>query len=521
MDARREAIQAEMQRRAQLRAELNRRELSKRPEFQPVQQDLASKIGESLLGGTKETGKDLLAGAANVGHQLLNLPSNLLNLDAKALNYFAPDSSITKGVQAAANWMPRQAPQDFAGAIGAGKSGLDQAIQSAPEVPFYMAAPELKAPEALAKVPMIGRALSGTANAVGRGAPQVGVGAMMSEDPMQGAKDMSVIQAALEAAPLPFKAVGALAEKIHPQNFAKGLAKRIADGYKSAKATAKELYDPIFKAHGEKNIYQTDQPQIGQIGQRLIGDMPQGSPDIIGDTLQLSDRDVRRYLGKEVTDMYDRFQAMPTLNNAKDLRTTLGKKMSSKMQDVPDVYRSTLNSSLNYARDLVSKDMEHFLNRTDSNAMNQWQRATNYFRENVAPYRVHRGVYNLAKGQRSWVSPAQLKDTLRNAMDMRTDQGRFLIPREHMLGDALSEMEGKMNRSDLISNLANLVVGEMTMPGMVGLIGGQVVKPASKLTKTIHNPITQMLGETLERTLRKGQKPLGAGIFSATERNQS
>jgi len=175
---------------------------------------------------------NLLVGSANVGHGLLNLPSNM----AYGLeNTFGKENTLAGMAGFSAKDVPRQKDYDFAQMMGLPQTTADKLIQSAPQIPFFLGTPEIKAPEILSKIPAVGNLLKGAGNMIGRAAPQIGTAGALSNDPQEAMKDMGIAQGVMEALPLPFKAAGKLSEMVNPQSYASNLINTISGGYQFAK----------------------------------------------------------------------------------------------------------------------------------------------------------------------------------------------------------------------------------------------------------------------------------------------
>ncbi len=145
---------------------------------------------------------NVLAGLAQMGHSIINAPSNIAQFAAShgAIN---PQT---------ANKIPRQQDYDFSSMLGLPGTTSDKIIQSlAKNAPaMLMPGADLGAiGKGIESIPLAGKSIS---TALSNIIPQAGWGAYTSENPYEGMKEFGLGQAAMEALKVPFSAIKGVSE---------------------------------------------------------------------------------------------------------------------------------------------------------------------------------------------------------------------------------------------------------------------------------------------------------------------
>lgn len=108
--------------------------------------------------------------------------------------------------------------------------------------------------------------------------------------------------------------------------------------------------------------------------------------------------------------LHNNFNDNPTLSNAKDLSSQLGT-FIGKIQNsrAPlDVNNLDALISLRTARDALQNDVKSFLQKNYPEVAPKYEEASNYFLDNVVPYRSNYNIYSMASGKKTNIKPNNL-----------------------------------------------------------------------------------------------------------------
>ncbi len=345
---------------------------------------------------------NILAGLAQLGHSVINAPHNLVNMISPEMashiptqpnyNYSEmlkiPGTTADKFMQGiAANAPAAVMPAMRLGSLGAG-------MESIPGIGKFLAA------------------------ATGRAIPQAGFGAATNENPLQGAKEMGGLSLATEPLPLALKGIGKMVAPLQPAKYAKEfmeklsgghslednakiLAQYIKTGYEKAKDEGSKLYGPIFSHNnlGSDSIY------------RPLKEVPPKR-------YKYTDKPIRKWEGSPISlnatgdlkELINKFNRKPSLENAHTLQSQLGSEMSAirptSIADKQELKR------YGKVRDQIKGQINTFLERKDPELAAKYKAASDYHRENIAPYTENNKIKEIAKGKIK--NPDNLLDIFKN-----------------------------------------------------------------------------------------------------------
>lgn len=207
------------------------------------------------------------------------------------------------------------------------------------------------------------------------------------------------------------------AQYFMPQRYAQNIIQGLSGGQSLQDATKSVLADV-------KNSYEAQQKNAGDLYGTVRDSIPSGSI-----YAPLSNRDTTVYgtpikngayqnLPSNITDnytndlkdMHNAFVANPTFKNAHALQSELGSVSRQLQSGITPPTLSTLNSAsaLNNARGALKSDMDDFLQKQSPEIAQQYKDASDYFQQNVVPYRTNPKIYSIAIGDTTNVKPNSL-----------------------------------------------------------------------------------------------------------------
>lgn len=246
-------------------------------------------------------------------------------------------------------------------------------------------------------IPMLaGKAGAIGANAVGAGA----YGALMNEGEraQQGGIGAGASLAADIALPKALQLGGKLLNAFKPQKYAeevmqgigggkslsethKELATSIKNAFEKQNSEAQKLYHPVFDKHGSGKLY----PEFNNL---------EGYGAV--------DTELSKFFGRDVKKMRDKFEAKPTLDNAhrfqRQIGTAIGKLESKNKKSGLSTHEEDSISALREARDAVMADMDIYLRKKNPKMADKFVEATDFYRENVSPYKSSEALRKISNG---------------------------------------------------------------------------------------------------------------------------
>lgn len=113
-----------------------------------------------------------------------------------------------------------------------------------------------------------------------------------------------------------------------------------------------------------------------------------------------------------IQDLHNTFMQNPTLQNAHKLQSQLGTALGQLTNGItaPDQATWQTINSIGNARNALKSDINTFLNNSGEGIANQYQIASNYYRDNVAPYKNIPQIYSIAKGETTNLKPTALSN---------------------------------------------------------------------------------------------------------------
>lgn len=289
----------------------------------------------------------------------------------------------------------------------------------------------------------IARRLSGTA---------LGGALENPKDRMQGAENGALLASASESIPLALKGTHQAAEFINPRQFTNKLAASIKGAYENSKAEAKKYYASVLDHLGQEKI---------------------NSHQRFNHYAKWKKKDNLSAYDSKLRDLHRDFITNPTLEKAHQLQSQLGSKSSQlSTGKYKDIHTYNAITELKQARLALQSDITNFLQQKDSDVLNQYQDASNFYKNTVIPYHTEPFIAKIAAGDVKTSTPKKLSLALTSLSEKEA------LPSHHYLQHTLEHLNSKINRGKMASQVASLVtgagLGEMSYPGGLGALGGLV-----------------------------------------------
>lgn len=306
-------------------------------------------------------------------------------------------------------------------------------------------------------LPLIGRlthALSGEGSAgIARRLSGTALGGALEDpnDRLQGAENGALLAGAGESIPLALKGIHHTAEFINPQHFTNKLTASIKGAYENSKAEAKKYYAAVLDHFGQEKI-NTNQ---------------------INHYEKWNKKDSLAAYDSKLKDLHQDFINNPTFEKAHQLQSQLGSKSSQLSNNKHlDIHTHNAIADLKQARSALQSDISNFLQQKNSDVLNQYQHASNFYKNTVIPYHAEPFISKISAGDVKTSTPKKLSHALTTLTEKEA------LSAHHYLQEALEGLNSKINRGKMTSQLASLVtgagLGEMSYPGGLGALGGLV-----------------------------------------------
>lgn len=266
-------------------------------------------------------------------------------------------------------------------------------------------------------------------------------------DRMEGATKGALWAGVGESVPLALKGIHQVAEFIHPQAFTNKLMTSIKNTYENSKVEAKKQYGSV----------------LGTIGSEKIN----------AQTYSQLHPDISTAYDAKLKELHQDFINNPSLEQAHQLQSQLGSKIGQlSMSKHIDIHTHNAIADLKQARASLLTDMNSFLQQTHPDLFNQYQQASQFYKNTVIPYHAENFISKIAQGDIKTSTPKKLNNVLTALSEKKS------LPLNHYLQATHQQLESKMNRGKMTSQLASLLagagLGELAHPGGFGALGGLI-----------------------------------------------
>lgn len=339
------------------------------------------------------------------------------------------------------------------------------------------------------------------------------------------------------------------------QDATKSVLAAVKNSYEAQKGNASDLYDSVRDNIPSGSIY----APISEKDTAIFG-----TPNKQGAYQNLPDNITDNYTST-LQDMHNNFINNPTFANAHSLQSELGATTRQLQSGIQPQTIGSLNSinALNSARGALKSDMNTFLGQQSPELQQSYKDASDYFQDNVVPYRTNPKIFSIAQGEMTNVKPTSLanifaapdedmdkviSDLPEGTMDkvlytklgqttpstnpitlMRQSQrlneqglGQYISPN---LAQQLGSLENRIKARSSLQSAAGAMLGaagggEHGTAGAVGmgLAGGALGSPLMNyLSRRL--PLDKV-GSAISNVLR-GTYPIGRSAYIANKLNNS
>lgn len=333
---------------------------------------------------------------------------------------------------------------------------------------------------------------SGASGVARRGLGAGAYGAVETpQDRGTGALEGAALSGAGELVPIGLKGIGKIAEQLNPKEYTQKIINFLTHKYNLGKEKAKSLYDPVVDRFKNYHLYKN-------LKNKEYTNIPTD--------------DIKNYYSTALKKMHDDFLEKPTFGKAHKLQSQLGSHSAS----ISKADAASLNAkhALNNARDALKNDMLSFLEVRNPERANQYKRASEIFKNEVAPYRDNKTISQLVKNEQKTISPTKLKNEL-----IKLTEKEELNP-DHPLNIAQENLSSRIDRGEALKNMGSIgtgiTLGEVLVPGGAGALGGALAGKfvAPHLIKMAQNPEVINFLSKLKKPYQKSYQALLANILS-------
>ncbi|TXG86350.1 MAG: hypothetical protein E6R13_00690 [Spirochaetes bacterium] len=245
------------------------------------------------------------------------------------------------------------------------------------------------------------------------------------------------------------KLADALSEKFYPKKFSKELVDKLRKDYSKVDDKSTEMYNTVL------DKYKKDVPENYLYN-------PQETTYKI-DPYYLSDPDLK-------TD-YKNFLKSPTIDNAHSLKSTMG----SLAYDL-DSYNSSaterrMGAKLKELKDQFGNIINNVLESKNKNDASLYKDASDYFRDQLVPYRENKNLYNIVSNKERAIDPSDLSKALEDV----SNQTR--VPENHFISQANQELNKRLFGGEILGKtLQKTPGGQMIGPGMASILSSPTIR---------------------------------------------
>lgn len=370
--------------------------------YQPSLSDIPQDKMQSKFdpGFMEKLAPNILAGLGELGHSLINSPSNIARY-AASKGLINPET---------ANSIPRQQDYNYSEMLKIPGTTADQVVQSlAKNSPAFF-------------MPGAGTS-SALLNAASRIAPQAAFGALTNENPLKGAAEFGLGQAALEG----LAPIGVLAEKINPIKYAGQVAEKIRGFAKKGKEEANKYYNPVNEKYNDFTITPTPEKYLGFNKEDL------------------------QYFKAPSKKAYNDFIADPTFKNLHDLQSEMG-----------------AQPELKGWREGVKNKISSFLSQ-DPEMLQSYKTGSDIMKEKYYPYVDNDVLSDITKYNKpiKTFNADKLNKALKES-SLVDRSNKSIEPIDHPIVGLSKALESKLNRADAY---------QYGVPAAIGALGGHFVDP--------------------------------------------
>lgn len=268
------------------------------------------------------------------------------------------------------------------------------------------------------------------------------------------AENNLIMNAGFGAIPSAMNAIGKGASYFRPQAQSENILQNLGQGAQTQEDNAQAFAGDVRDAYaGRMAEYQSQiNPVLQKYGSQSIYPMQNPYGVNLDNPAQLTvPKDL---LSGEGAKAIAAFNANPTLQNAHDLQSMIGTEIGSTMRQPPSMEKGAALSNLNEWRGNIKNGASSFLNDVDPAAADQYSNASDYFRDNVVPYRSDTKLRAIAEGKDT--NPENLHTIFSSPnMEENPDASMMNAPIQKVMQDLPDSANGRILFSKLGNNTLN------------------------------------------------------------------
>jgi hypothetical protein len=215
------------------------------------------------------------------------------------------------------------------------------------------------------------------------------------------------------------------------------LAKDLQNLYQKHISNYQDIKNPVINQHGEVEMYPLENPS-GYEAKRNIPEL----------NLKGSDG---KYLSPELEKSHSTFLDSPTIKNADDLQSAIGKEWGDVKSEAPSKDRGARLTQLGSARNLLKDEMDRVLRQRDPDGANALKEASDYYKNNVLNFRANKRLQKIVENP----DTANLKN-IHNIFDTANNKIHQIgseLPAESKNKLLYSAVEGETEPNALLQKL--------------------------------------------------------------------
>lgn len=222
------------------------------------------------------------------------------------------------------------------------------------------------------------------------------------------------------------KAVTGVADKFTRNEYSQKIMKNLAEHYKESKDSAMSHLKPLLKKYGKE-------------------DLPLEGASKIVDAVSSN----KGIIGKKGVDMYNKFNANPTLENAQKLQSILGDRVRTVNTLKKDVTDVDIIDELSGMRESILGAMDELFKSKGGNADKKYNMFREKYAKDVGPYLNDKKLNQIAHGETKGMTPEDLDMIVGKSV-----QGdRSKVYAGHKLREVAPEIEKKLSGTALYTKV--------------------------------------------------------------------
>lgn len=272
-----------------------------------------------------------------------------------------------------------------------------------------------------------------------------------------------------------FRGIGKLAdylsEKFYPEKFSKELVDKLRENYSTTEQTATDMYDSVL------DKYKKNYPVNFMFDPKKV----------LQDEINISEL-------PDLGILYKQYLKYPTPYNAHILKSKMGESIYN-LRDFPSNALDKAKANiLEEHKNNLENFMMDFLNKKNPNDASLYREASDYFRDNLVPYRENKKLYDIVSSNTREIDPSDLSKALADVSNQTK------VPENHYIAQANEELEKRLFGGKILGKaLQKTPGGQMIAPGMASILSSPTIRGFASNTQPYADKLkTLMLANLLQ-----------------------